>query len=176
MLSIPISHPPIPPFLLGHNESSFVPVEWPWCFVIDLGMYVYSLQVFPQKLHPLFHRIVDKLERVLRLDQHPKTRGGSRWSHVTMNHISDERNKTNRDSRLFLCGIHPRPCKENAGQGNFGVLKTSFSILKTSFSFLKTSFTIFENKFLHFWKDFLNLCLKTVFFCFFPRNLLIKMA
>ena len=44
--------------------------------------------------------------------------------------------------RLFLCGIHPSPCKENAGQGSFGVLKTSFSILKTSFSFLKTSFTI----------------------------------
>ena len=43
--------------------------------------------------------------------------------------------------RLFLCGIHPNPCKENAGQGSFGVLKPSFSILKTSF-------TIFENKLL----------------------------
>ena len=51
--------------------------------------------------------------------------------------------KTALNGRLFLCGIHPIPCKENAGQGSFSVLKTSFSLFKTSFSF-------FENEFHHF--------------------------
>ena len=30
--------------------------------------------------------------------------------------------------RAFLCGIHPRPCKENVGQSSFGVFTTNFSI------------------------------------------------
>ena len=63
----------------------------------------------------------------------------------------------------FLCGIHPRPWKENVGQGSFGVLKTSFSILKRSF-------TIFENQFLHLWKDFSDLCLKNFIFLHFSKN------
>ena len=63
------------------------------------------------------------------------------------------------DNRLFLCGIHPSPCKENAGQGSFGVLKTSFSILKTSFSSFLEGFPLFmlkSYKILPFSKNFVN--------------------
>ena len=66
--------------------------------------------------------------------------------------------------QAFLCGIHPSPCKENAGQGSFGVLKTSFSIVKTSFT------CIFENKFVHFWKEVLDLCLKNCRFLPFSNK------
>ena len=47
----------------------------------------------------------------------------------------------------FLCGIHPRTCKENAGLTSFCVLKTSFCILKTSFGALKSSLGILKRSF-----------------------------
>ena len=37
------------------------------------------------------------------------------------------------EGSLFLCGIHPSPCKENAGQGSFGVLKTRFMLKSCKF-------------------------------------------
>ena len=74
-------------------------------------------------------------------------------------------------SGFFLCGIHPSPCKENSGQGSFGVVKTSFSILKTSFSFLK--FYYFREQISSLWKDFIYFCFKIVFFAFFQKLLVI---
>ena len=43
-------------------------------------------------------------------------------------------------SRLFLCGIHPSPCKENAGQGSF----------ENEFQHFENEFQLFENKFHYF--------------------------
>ena len=60
--------------------------------------------------------------------------------------------------RLFLCGILPSPCKENAWQGSFCVLKTSFEICKTKLIILKAIFTIFRMNFFVFQNDFLDLC------------------
>ena len=47
------------------------------------------------------------------------------------------------EGSLFLCGIHPSPCKENAGQGSFGVWKTSFMGKKIEFQGKKSSFKLF---------------------------------
>ena len=60
--------------------------------------------------------------------------------------------------RHFLCGIHPSPCKENAGRGSFGVLKTSFSIVKTSVSSFLEGFPLYMLKSCIFFPFFQKFC------------------